>query len=170
MSTRSDSSRKSLLWLVAVGFFMQTLDATIINTALPAMAASLGESPLRMQSVVVAYSLTMAMLIPASGWIADRFGTRRVFFSAIVLFVLGSVLCALSRGIGATGGGARAAGHGRRAAAARRARSRCCARCRAPSSCAAMSFVADPGPDRSAARARRSAAGWCSTPRGTGSS
>ena len=94
------SVRRSLLWLVAVGFFMQTLDATIINTALPAMAASLGESPLRMQSVVVAYALTMAMLIPASGWIADRFGTRRVFFSAIVLFAAGSVLCALSHGLG----------------------------------------------------------------------
>jgi EmrB/QacA subfamily drug resistance transporter len=98
--TSPDASPKSLLWLVAVGFFMQTLDATIINTALPAMAASLGESPLRMQSVVVAYALTMAMLIPASGWIADRFGTRRVFFSAIVLFVVGSVCCALSSGIG----------------------------------------------------------------------
>ncbi|WP_395317467.1 multidrug transporter subunit MdtD [Variovorax sp. UC74_104] len=96
----ADPVRKSLLWLVAVGFFMQTLDATIINTALPAMAASLGESPLRMQSVVVAYALTMAMLIPASGWIADRFGTRRVFFSAIVLFALGSVLCALSHSLG----------------------------------------------------------------------
>jgi len=96
----ADPVQKSLLWLVAVGFFMQTLDATIINTALPAMAASLGESPLRMQSVVVAYALTMAMLIPASGWIADRFGTRRVFFSAIVLFAAGSVLCALSRGLG----------------------------------------------------------------------
>jgi len=95
-----ESPRKSLLWLVAVGFFMQTLDATIINTALPAMAASLGESPLRMQSVVVAYALTMAMLIPASGWLADRFGTRRVFFCAIVLFVAGSVLCALSRSTG----------------------------------------------------------------------
>jgi EmrB/QacA subfamily drug resistance transporter len=100
MSTSPVSARKSLLWLVAVGFFMQTLDATIINTALPAMAASLGESPLRMQSVVVAYSLTMAMLIPASGWIADRFGTRRVFFAAILLFMLGSVACALSRSIG----------------------------------------------------------------------
>ena len=92
--------QKSLLWLVAIGFFMQTLDATIINTALPSMASSLGESPLRMQSVVVAYSLTMAMLIPASGWIADRFGTRRVFFSAILLFVVGSVACAVSQGIG----------------------------------------------------------------------
>ncbi|WP_198086092.1 multidrug transporter subunit MdtD [Variovorax sp. E3] len=98
--TAVSPARKSLLWLVAVGFFMQTLDATIINTALPAMAASLGESPLRMQSVVVAYALTMAMLIPASGWIADRFGTRRIFFSAIVLFALGSVLCALSHSLG----------------------------------------------------------------------
>ena len=92
--------KQRLLWLVAIGFFMQTLDATIINTALPAMAASLGESPLRMQSVVVAYSLTMAMLIPASGWLADRFGTRRVFMLAIALFTLGSLLCALSRGLG----------------------------------------------------------------------
>ena len=74
-SSSPAASGRSLLWLVAIGFFMQTLDATIVNTALPAMAASLGESPLRMQSVVVAYSLTMAMLIPASGWIADRFGT-----------------------------------------------------------------------------------------------
>ncbi len=92
--------RKSLLWLVAVGFFMQTLDATIINTALPAMAASLGESPLRMQSVIVSYALTMAMLIPSSGWVADRFGARRVFFSAIVLFVAGSIACAASHGLG----------------------------------------------------------------------
>ena len=85
-----------LLWLVALGFFMQTLDATIVNTALPAMARSLGESPLRMQSVVVAYSLTMAMLIPSTGWLADRFGTRRVYVGAILLFVVGSMLCALA--------------------------------------------------------------------------
>ncbi|MCJ0761796.1 multidrug transporter subunit MdtD [Variovorax terrae] len=96
---KQEQSLKILLWLVAIGFFMQTLDATIVNTALPAMAASLGESPLRMQSVVVAYSLTMAMLIPASGWIADRLGTRRVYIGAIVLFVVGSVLCALSHSL-----------------------------------------------------------------------
>ena len=86
-----------LLWLVATGFFMQTLDSTIVNTALPAMARSLGESPLRMQSVVIAYSLTMALLIPVSGWFADRFGTRKVFLYAILLFVAGSVACASSR-------------------------------------------------------------------------
>ena len=94
-----EPSQKLLLWLVAVGFFMQTLDATIVNTALPAMAQSLGESPLRMQSVVVAYSLAMAMLIPASGWVADRFGARRVYFLAIVFFVAGSVFCALSHSL-----------------------------------------------------------------------
>jgi len=89
-------SNSVLLWLVALGFFMQTLDATIVNTALPAMALALGESPLRMQSVIVSYSLTMALVIPASGWVADRFGTRRVYLTAITLFVLGSLLCAIA--------------------------------------------------------------------------
>ena len=88
--------RNKLLWLVSLGFFMQTLDGTIVNTALPSMARDLGESPLEMHSVIVAYSLAMAVLIPASGWLADRFGTRRVFMSAIALFVVGSVLCALA--------------------------------------------------------------------------
>jgi EmrB/QacA subfamily drug resistance transporter len=89
-------SRQIMLWVVAIGFFMQTLDATIVNTALPPMAKSLGESPLRMQSVIIAYSLTMAVVIPASGWLADRFGTRRIFQTAIALFVTGSLLCAYS--------------------------------------------------------------------------
>lgn len=92
-------TRKVMLWVVAVGFFMQTLDSTIVNTALPAMAASLGESPLRMQSVIIAYSLTMAVIIPASGWLADRFGTRRIFQLAIALFVLGSLLCAYAQSL-----------------------------------------------------------------------
>ncbi|MDB6062720.1 MAG: transporter [Verrucomicrobiaceae bacterium] len=94
-----NQSPRLLLWLVALGFFMQTLDSTIVNTALPAMAHSLGERPLRMQSVVVAYALTMAMLIPASGWLADRFGTRRVYFSAIALFVAGSLCCAFAHNL-----------------------------------------------------------------------
>ena len=96
MTQRFPPARARLLWLVAIGFFIQTLDATIVNTALPAMAEDLQESPLRMQSGVVAYSVAMAMLIPASVWIADRVGMRRAFFGAIVAFVLGSVLCALS--------------------------------------------------------------------------
>ncbi|RTF23615.1 DHA2 family efflux MFS transporter permease subunit [Serratia marcescens] len=84
------------LWIVAFGFFMQTLDTTIVNTALPSMAASLGENPLRMQSVIVSYVLTVAVTLPASGWLADKIGVQRVFFSAIVLFTLGSLLCARS--------------------------------------------------------------------------
>ncbi len=95
-SATDDRSQRILPWLVAVGFFMQTLDGTILNTALPAMARDLHESPLRMQSVVLAYMVTVALLIPASGWLADRWGTRRVFVSAIGLFTLGSLLCALS--------------------------------------------------------------------------
>ncbi|WP_413737592.1 multidrug transporter subunit MdtD [Sodalis sp. RH21] len=82
------------LWTVAFGFFMQTLDTTIVNTALPSMAQSLGTSPLHMHSVIVSYVLTVAVMLPASGWLADRFGVKKVFFTAIVLFTLGSLLCA----------------------------------------------------------------------------
>ena len=74
--TRSSAPHKErLLWLVAIGFFMQTLDATILNTALPAMSQELGESPMQMQSVIVAYALTTAMLIPATGWVAGWWST-----------------------------------------------------------------------------------------------
>lgn len=92
----ASNTHKPLLWLVSLAIFMQMLDSTIVNTALPAMARSLGESPLQMQSVVFSYALAVASFIPASGWIADRFGTRRTFFAAIVLFTLGSLACALS--------------------------------------------------------------------------
>ncbi|MBN3787909.1 multidrug transporter subunit MdtD [Burkholderia sp. Ac-20353] len=94
-----NSSQTALLWIVASAFFMQALDTTIVNTALPSIAQSLHASPLAMQPVVVAYTLTMAMLTPASGWLADRFGTRRVFSAAIVLFVLGSICCAAAHSL-----------------------------------------------------------------------
>ena len=84
------------LWIVAFGFFMQALDTTIVNTALPSMAKSLGESPLHMHMVVVAYVLTVAVMLPASGWLADRIGVRNILFTAIVLFTLGSICCAQS--------------------------------------------------------------------------
>nr|WP_318381045.1 MFS transporter [uncultured Enterobacter sp.] len=82
------------LWIVAFGFFMQALDTTIVNTALPSMANSLGESPLHMHMVIVAYVLTVAVMLPASGWLADKVGVRNIFFTAIVLFTLGSLCCA----------------------------------------------------------------------------
>ncbi|BCL74891.1 putative multidrug resistance protein MdtD [Jeongeupia sp. HS-3] len=100
MNTKHPSSTRWLLWLVAIGFFMETLDATIVNTALPSMAHSLGENPLRMQSVAIAYILTVAILLPASGWLADRFGVRRIFLCAIALFTTGSLACALAPNLG----------------------------------------------------------------------
>ncbi len=84
------------LWIVAFGFFMQTLDTTIVNTAIPAMAHDLNVSPLHMHSVIVSYVLTVAVTLPLSGWLADRFGVRNIFFYAIVLFSLGSLLCAFA--------------------------------------------------------------------------
>jgi MFS transporter, DHA2 family, multidrug resistance protein len=93
---KNDVSLTALLWIVAAGFFMQSLDTTIVNTALPSMAYSLHERALNMQPVIVAYSLTMAMLIPASGWLADRYGTRSVYFVAILIFAIGSLCCAIS--------------------------------------------------------------------------
>lgn len=83
-------------WLVAVAFFMESLDTTILNTAVPTIAAALGIAPLAMKSVLSSYTLSLAVFIPVSGWVADHFGTRRVFASAIGLFTLGSVLCGLA--------------------------------------------------------------------------
>jgi len=85
-----------LLWLVAVAVFMETLDSTIVNTALPSIAHSLGENPLHMYAIIIAYSLTLAVLIPATGWMADHFGTKRVFMSAVAIFTIGSMACAAS--------------------------------------------------------------------------
>ncbi len=88
---------RGLLWLVAAAFFMQALDSTVVNTAVPAMAEALRETPLGMRSALTSYVLTLAVLIPASPWLCDRFGTRRVFGAAIVLFGLGSLLCGLAQ-------------------------------------------------------------------------
>jgi EmrB/QacA subfamily drug resistance transporter len=88
-----------LPWLVAVAFFMESLDTTILNTAVPVVSRALGVSSLSMKSVLASYTLSLAVFIPISGWMADRFGTRRVFASAIGVFTLGSWLCGLSSNI-----------------------------------------------------------------------
>ncbi|WP_031522324.1 multidrug transporter subunit MdtD [Siccibacter colletis] len=100
MSLKKARSMSGLPWIAAMAFFMQALDATILNTALPAIAQSLNRSPLAMQSAIISYTLTVAMLIPVSGWLADRFGTRKVFMTAVSLFTLGSLACALSSSLG----------------------------------------------------------------------
>src|SRR5262245_32507508 len=78
---------------------MESLDTTILNTAVPTIAAALGVAPLSMKAVLSSYTLSLAVFIPISGWMADRFGTRRVFASAIGIFTLGSLLCGLSTNI-----------------------------------------------------------------------
>jgi EmrB/QacA subfamily drug resistance transporter len=93
------SSKQLLPWLVAVAFFMESLDTTILNTAVPAIAEALKVAPLSMKAVLSSYTLSLAVFIPISGWMADRYGTRRVFASAIGLFTLGSLLCGVSTNI-----------------------------------------------------------------------
>src|SRR5580698_364063 len=95
----SIASKRLLPWLVAVAFFMESLDTTILNTAVPAISAALGVGPLSMKAVLASYTLSLAVFIPISGWMADRFGTRRVFASAIGLFTIGSFLCGISSDI-----------------------------------------------------------------------
>ena len=88
-----------LPWLIAVAFFMESLDTTILNTGVPAIAHALHVLPLAMKSVLSSYTLSLAVFIPVSGWMADRFGTRRVFAAAIAVFTLGSLLCGVTSNI-----------------------------------------------------------------------
>ncbi|MFW1952281.1 multidrug transporter subunit MdtD [Acinetobacter beijerinckii] len=88
-----------LVLLVSIGFFMQALDTTIVNTAIPAMAVQLKENPLQMHGVIVAYVLSVAACIPLSGWLADRFGIRNIYLSSMVIFSLASLGCGLSQNL-----------------------------------------------------------------------
>jgi EmrB/QacA subfamily drug resistance transporter len=85
--------------IVACALFMENLDATVISTALPAIAQDLHESPIQLKLALTCYLLTLAVFIPASGWFADRFGTRIVFRLAILIFALGSALCGFAGSI-----------------------------------------------------------------------
>jgi EmrB/QacA subfamily drug resistance transporter len=82
--------------IVATALFMENLDGTVLSTALPAMAADLHEDPVALKLALTSYLLALAVFIPLSGWAADKFGARKVFRAAIVVFTLGSVLCGLS--------------------------------------------------------------------------
>jgi EmrB/QacA subfamily drug resistance transporter len=85
--------------IVACALFMENLDSTVIATSLPAIAADIGANPLALKLAVTSYLLSLAVFIPVSGWTADRFGARRVFASAIFVFMLGSVGCALANSL-----------------------------------------------------------------------
>jgi EmrB/QacA subfamily drug resistance transporter len=81
---------------VAAALFMEQLDATVVNTAIPSIAANLQVTPLSLKAIVSSYILSLAVGIPVSGWMADRFGTKRVFAVAIIVFTLASVMCGLA--------------------------------------------------------------------------
>lgn len=91
-----ETTRRYLPWVVAVALFMQQLDNTIVNTAVPTMAESLGVASLSLKSVLTSYTIAIAVLIPLSDWLADKLGTRRVFGFAVAVFTLGSLACGLS--------------------------------------------------------------------------
>ncbi|XJR86513.1 MFS transporter [Elizabethkingia anophelis] len=78
---------------------MQMLDSTILNTSLPSIAKDLQESPLNMQNAIISYVLTLAVFMPVSGFLADKFGTKKVFISSLILFSIGSLFCALSQNL-----------------------------------------------------------------------
>jgi len=82
--------------IVACGLFMENLDSTVLSTALPAIARSFDANPLHLNLALTAYLFSLAVFIPISGWVADRFGARQVFRAAIVIFMAGSVLCGFS--------------------------------------------------------------------------
>jgi EmrB/QacA subfamily drug resistance transporter len=82
--------------IVACALFMENMDSTVIATSLPAIALDIGESPLALKLALTSYLVGLAVFIPISGWVADRIGSRTVFASAIVVFVAGSLACAVS--------------------------------------------------------------------------
>jgi EmrB/QacA subfamily drug resistance transporter len=86
--------------IIAFALFMENLDSTVLATALPAIAADLGEDPIRLKLALTSYLLSLAIFIPASGWLADRFGARLIFCIALVTFTAGSIMCAISSSIG----------------------------------------------------------------------
>jgi EmrB/QacA subfamily drug resistance transporter len=95
----SKARYRGLIWLVSAAFFMQALDSTIVNTAVPAISSALSVTPLSMRTALTSYVLTLAIFIPMSPWLCDRFGTRRVFGGAILVFALGSLLCGIAQSL-----------------------------------------------------------------------
>src|SRR5205807_5498585 len=96
---RTEGMRIIIPLIVGCAFFMEGLDSTMIAVSIPAMADSLGESPLRLNLGITAYLLSLAVFIPVSGWIADRLGARRVFCAAVLIFAGGSALCGLANSL-----------------------------------------------------------------------
>ena len=112
--------------IIATALFMENMDGTVIATSLPAIALDLHQDPIVLKLALTSYMLTLAVFIPASGWVADRFGARTVFCSAIVVFTLGSILCGASSSLPTLIAARVFPGAGRRDDGAGRAARACC--------------------------------------------
>jgi EmrB/QacA subfamily drug resistance transporter len=96
----ADRPSRTIPLIIAVALLMENMDASVLATSLPVIARDLGSDPIHLKLVLTAYLLALAVFIPASGWVADRFGARVVFRWAIVVFTLGSIGCGLSQDLG----------------------------------------------------------------------
>ena len=96
---QENAVKKFLPLILATSIFMQMLDSTILNTSLPSIAKDLNESPLNMQNAIISYVLTLALFMPVSGFLADKFGTRKIFIASLLVFSIGSLFCALSQNL-----------------------------------------------------------------------
>ncbi|OCB72126.1 MFS transporter [Flavobacterium piscis] len=94
-----ETTKKVLPIILATSIFMQMLDSTILNTSITAIAKDLHESPLDMQNAIISYVLTLALFMPVSGFLSDKFGTKKVFIFALLLFSIGSLFCSLSQNL-----------------------------------------------------------------------
>ena len=94
-----ETTKKILPIILATSIFMQMLDSTILNTSITAIAKDLHESPLDMQNAIISYVLTLALFMPVSGFLSDKFGTKKVFIFALLLFSIGSLFCSLSQNL-----------------------------------------------------------------------
>jgi len=92
--------KRSLPFVLAIGLFMEQMDSTVIATSLPAIARDIETSPIALKLALTAYLVALAIFIPVSGWMADRYGPKNVFRSAIGVFVIGSLACAFSGSLG----------------------------------------------------------------------
>lgn len=98
-AVRAAVSRNTVPLIVATALFMQQLDSTVLSTSLPAIARDFDANPIHLKLAVTTYLLALAIFIPASSWVADRFGARNVFRIAMAVFATGSICCALSDGL-----------------------------------------------------------------------
>jgi EmrB/QacA subfamily drug resistance transporter len=95
------TSSRLLPLIVACALFVENMDSTVLSTSLPAIAVDLATDPIALKLALTTYLLALAVFIPVSGWVADRFGARATFTAAIAVFLLGSIGCALSDSLGA---------------------------------------------------------------------